>query len=53
MSDVQVTPAFKAGMHKVVDQWKPSVIVPQHGDVISANAEQKIRSTYEWVKWDK
>jgi hypothetical protein len=48
-----MTPAFKAGMHKVVDQWKPETIVPEHGDVISADAEKKIRSAYSWVKWEQ
>ena len=49
----KVTPEFKAGMHKLMERWTPAVIVPQHGDVITAGVDQKLRSAYSWVKWDQ
>ena len=48
----KATPEFKAGMHRVVEKWQPTTIVPEHGDVITSDADKKLRSTYSWVKWD-
>ena len=47
------TDDFKAGMHRLIEQWTPATIVPEHGDVITEGADAKLRHTFSWVKWDK
>ena len=49
----KVTPEFKKGMHKLLEQWTPAIIVPEHGEVITAEADKKLRSAFSWVKWDQ
>jgi len=49
----KVTDDFKAGMKKLFNDWKPTVIVMEHGDVIEKEAEEKLKHAYSWVKWDK
>jgi hypothetical protein len=47
------TDQFKAGMHKMIEQWTPATIVPEHGDVITSGADAKLRSAYKWVRWEQ
>ncbi|KAJ3056189.1 hypothetical protein HK097_007795 [Rhizophlyctis rosea] len=39
---------MQAAARKVVNEWKPNVIVPAHGEVLETNALQKFRQAYEW-----
>jgi len=49
----KTTDDFKAGMQKLFNTWKPQIIVMEHGDVIEAGAEEKLRHGYSWTKWEK
>ena len=44
------TDAMKAGLRKVINEWQPTTIVMQHGDVITTGAHEKLQSTYSWIK---
>ena len=44
------TDATEAGLKRVMYEWQPSTIVPEHGDVITAGTNEKLQSTFAWVK---
>ena len=44
------TDAMKAGMKRVANDWQPTTIVMEHGDVITTGAREKLESTYSWIK---
>ena len=44
------TDAMKAGLRKVVNEWQPTTIVMEHGEVITTGAHEKLVSTYSWIK---
>jgi len=44
------TDALKAGLRKVMEEWQPTTIVMEHGDVITSGAHEKLQSTYSWIK---
>ena len=44
------TDALKAGLNHVINDWQPTTIVMEHGDVITSGAHEKLQSTYSWIK---
>ena len=44
------TDAMKAGLRKVVNEWQPTTIVMEHGDVITTGAHEKLVTNYSWIK---
>jgi len=40
------SPAFKQQIRRIVEEWKPEVIVPQHGDVIEKNGTEAVKKIF-------
>jgi len=43
------TEAFNKEMIKIFDIWIPSTVVPEHGDVVTTNAVDKLRNAWSWA----
>jgi hypothetical protein len=40
---------LRGGLEKAINQWKPQIIVPEHGDVIKEGALEKLKKVFNWA----